>query len=89
MPICSLLEESSPRSKREGDDAWIENQGAKEEKKTSFTEAGARSWRYQSCQRIATFHKYRILQVGHTASDRIETGLFNLLRFCLGPKTLA
>lgn len=45
-----------------------------------FTEAGARSWRYQSCQRMATFHRYRMIQVGHTASDRIETGLFNLLR---------
>lgn len=70
----------SLRPKSEPDDVWIEDQGAREEKKTSSTEAGARSWRYQSCQRIATFHKYRILQVGHTASDRIETGLFNLLR---------
>jgi hypothetical protein len=52
----------------------------REERSLSFTEEGARNWRYQSCQRIATFHEYRILQVGHTASDRIETGFFNLLR---------
>ena len=51
-----------------------------QERSLSFTEEGARNWRYQSCQRIATFHGYRILQVGHTASDRIETGFFNLLR---------
>ena len=55
-------------------------EGKEEERRLSFTEEGARNWRYQSCQRIATFHGYRILQVGHTASDRIETGFFNLLR---------
>lgn len=48
--------------------------------KRSSTEEAARSWRYQSCQRLATFHRYRIIQVGHTASDRIETSLFQLLR---------
>lgn len=69
-----------PRPKSEQGDAWIEDQSAREGKRTSFTEAGARSWRYQSCQRIATFHRYQILEVGHTASDRIETGLFNLFR---------
>jgi tRNA(Ile)-lysidine synthase len=44
------------------------------------TEETARSWRYQSCQRLATFHRYRMIQVGHTAGDRVETSLFNLLR---------
>lgn len=72
---------ASHRSRSERGDALIEDQIEDQEKRRpSFTEEGARSWRYQSCQRIATFHRYRILQVGHTASDRIETGLFNLLR---------
>ena len=54
--------------------------GERNHRKWSFTEAGARRSRYQLCQRLATFHRYRILQVGHTASDRIETGVFHLLR---------
>ena len=54
--------------------------GERKQGKWSFTEAGARRSRYQSCQRLATFHRFRILQVGHTASDRIETGVFHLLR---------
>ena len=54
--------------------------GERKQGNWSFTEAGARRSRYQSCQRLATFHRFRILQVGHTASDRIETGVFHLLR---------
>ena len=54
--------------------------GQRKQGNWSFTEGGARRSRYQSCQRLATFHRFRILQVGHTASDRIETGVFHLLR---------
>ena len=54
--------------------------GEKKQRNWSFTEAGARRSRYQSCQRLATFHRFQILQIGHTASDRIETGFFHLLR---------
>ena len=54
--------------------------GERKQGNWSFTEAGARRSRYQSCQRLATFQRFRILQVGHTASDRIETGVFHLLR---------
>ena len=72
-PFASL---ASPKVSQSG----LCARAKREEKSLSFTEEGARNWRYQSCQRIATFHGYRILQVGHTASDRIETGFFNLLR---------
>ena len=54
--------------------------GERKQGNWSFTEVGARRSRYQSCQRLAAFHRFRILQVGHTASDRIETGVFHLLR---------
>jgi tRNA(Ile)-lysidine synthase len=49
-------------------------------RRRASTEETARSWRYQSCQRLATFHRCRMIQVGHTAGDRVETSLFNLLR---------
>lgn len=43
-------------------------------------EAGARSWRYNSIQRIGHFYCFSTICAGHTASDRIETVLFNLIR---------
>ncbi len=48
--------------------------------KRSTTEEAARNWRYQSCHRLATFHTCRVMAVGHTASDGVETSFFNLLR---------
>lgn len=50
------------------------------QRKRSTTEESARNWRYQSCQRLATFHTCRVITVGHTASDAVETSFFNLLR---------
>jgi hypothetical protein len=75
-PFASIASPLISRKARSG----LRTRAKREEKSLSFTEEGARNWRYQSCQRIATFHGYRILQVGHTASDRIETGFFNLFR---------
>ena len=43
-------------------------------------EATARQWRYQSLAAIAQQHNYDVLVTGHTASDRAETLLFNLMR---------
>jgi tRNA(Ile)-lysidine synthase len=44
------------------------------------TEAEARSWRYEGLTRIATQEDYTAIVTGHTASDRAETLLFNLIR---------
>lgn len=44
------------------------------------TEAEARSWRYDGLTRIATQEDYTAIVTGHTASDRAETLLFNLIR---------
>ncbi|MEN9233579.1 MAG: tRNA lysidine(34) synthetase TilS [Gloeomargarita sp. DG02_1_bins_92] len=43
-------------------------------------EAKARQWRYQALVRVATQNHYPIITTGHTASDRVETFLFNLWR---------
>lgn len=53
---------------------------SKRQEKRSTTEEAARNWRYQSCHRLATFHTCRVIKVGHTASDAVETSFFNLLR---------
>ena len=50
------------------------------QRKRSITEEAARNWRYQSCHRLAIFHTCRVITVGHTASDGVETSFFNLLR---------
>jgi tRNA(Ile)-lysidine synthase len=44
------------------------------------TEAGARQWRYQALTEIAIAHNYPYIVTGHTASDRAETLLYNLIR---------
>ncbi|NET10493.1 MAG: tRNA lysidine(34) synthetase TilS [Symploca sp. SIO2B6] len=44
------------------------------------TEAGARAWRYRMLTTTAIAHRYDLLMTGHTASDRAETLLYNLMR---------
>jgi tRNA(Ile)-lysidine synthase len=44
------------------------------------SEAAARSWRYQALSAIAKEHNYNYIVTGHTASDRAETLLYNLIR---------
>ncbi|BCL37577.1 tRNA lysidine(34) synthetase TilS [Nostoc sp. MS1] len=44
------------------------------------TEATARDWRYQALSAIAQAHNYQYIVTGHTASDRAETLLYNLMR---------
>lgn len=44
------------------------------------SEAEARTWRYQALAKIAQNKGYQIVATGHTASDRAETLLYNLMR---------
>lgn len=44
------------------------------------SEAAARHWRYQVLSLIATQNQYQYILTGHTASDRAETLLYNLIR---------
>ncbi|BAY36041.1 PP-loop protein [Nostoc sp. NIES-2111] len=44
------------------------------------SEAMARDWRYQALSAIAQAHNYKYIVTGHTASDRAETLLYNLMR---------
>ncbi|MBD0312145.1 MAG: tRNA lysidine(34) synthetase TilS, partial [Microcoleus sp. T3-bin5] len=44
------------------------------------TEAAARQWRYQALTETAIAHNYPYIVTGHTASDRAETLLYNLIR---------
>ncbi|GAA6616053.1 tRNA lysidine(34) synthetase TilS [Scytonema sp. NUACC26] len=44
------------------------------------SEAAARDWRYQVLSDIACEHKFDCIVTGHTASDRAETLLYNLIR---------
>ncbi len=44
------------------------------------SEAAARQWRYSALADIAQTHGYTCLVTGHTASDRAETLLYNLIR---------
>jgi tRNA(Ile)-lysidine synthase len=44
------------------------------------SEAAARNWRYQALSAIAQQHNYNCIVTGHTASDRAETLLYNLIR---------
>ena len=44
------------------------------------TEAAARDWRYQTLTKIAIEYNYTYIVTGHTASDRAETLLYNLIR---------
>jgi tRNA(Ile)-lysidine synthase len=43
-------------------------------------EAAARQWRYAVLSEIAQTHQYSYILTGHTASDRAETLLYNLIR---------
>jgi tRNA(Ile)-lysidine synthase len=47
---------------------------------TLASEAAAREWRYQALTDIAQLQGYSSVLTGHTASDRAETLLFNLIR---------
>ncbi|PIG92736.1 tRNA lysidine(34) synthetase TilS [Gloeocapsopsis sp. IPPAS B-1203] len=44
------------------------------------SEAAAREWRYQTLSAIAQKNNYSHIVTGHTASDRAETLLYNLIR---------
>ncbi|MGK7903036.1 MAG: tRNA lysidine(34) synthetase TilS [Hormoscilla sp.] len=44
------------------------------------SEAAARQWRYQALRAIATNSGQKYIVTGHTASDRAETLLYNLIR---------
>lgn len=44
------------------------------------SEASARTWRYSSLMTLAHDHNYQIVVTGHTASDRAETLIYNLVR---------
>lgn len=44
------------------------------------SEATARSWRYQVLTSLAQINNYQYIVTGHTASDRAETLLYNLMR---------
>jgi len=44
------------------------------------SEAAARQWRYQALSMIAQENHYNCIVTGHTASDRAETLLYNLIR---------
>ncbi|MGF1492397.1 MAG: tRNA lysidine(34) synthetase TilS [Microcoleaceae cyanobacterium] len=46
----------------------------------STTEAAARQWRYQVLAEIAKTNNYTYVVTGHTATDRAETLLYNLVR---------
>jgi tRNA(Ile)-lysidine synthase len=46
----------------------------------SPSEAAARSWRYEALQSIAEAQDFQAIVTGHTASDRAETLLHNLVR---------
>ena len=45
-----------------------------------FTEQKARNWRFLTFQRITQFYLLNVIVTGHSKSDRIETGLFNIFR---------
>jgi tRNA(Ile)-lysidine synthase len=44
------------------------------------SEATARNWRYRVLESVALTHDYSCIVTGHTASDRAETLLYNLMR---------
>ncbi|MBW4612998.1 MAG: tRNA lysidine(34) synthetase TilS [Desmonostoc vinosum HA7617-LM4] len=44
------------------------------------SEATARDWRYQALSAIAQANNYQYIVTGHTASDRAETLVYNLMR---------
>ena len=46
------------------------------------SETSARNWRYELIKQIAHSHQYRAIITAHTASDRLETFMYNLIRGC-------
>ena len=48
--------------------------------KKILNEKNSRSFRYQIFHRISYFYDYKILAIGHTKTDQIETFLLNLFR---------
>ncbi|BAZ66356.1 tRNA(Ile)-lysidine synthetase [Fischerella sp. NIES-4106] len=50
------------------------------EREAVQTEAAAREWRYKVLSAIAQQHNYQYVVTGHTASDRAETLIYNLIR---------
>ena len=48
--------------------------------KSLITENRAREWRQENYQRITSFSNCNQLSIGHTASDRIETAFWHLIR---------
>ncbi|MBW4431748.1 MAG: tRNA lysidine(34) synthetase TilS [Pelatocladus maniniholoensis HA4357-MV3] len=50
------------------------------EREAVQTEAAAREWRYKVLSAIAQQHNYQYVITGHTASDRAETLIYNLIR---------
>jgi tRNA(Ile)-lysidine synthase len=48
------------------------------------SEAAARAWRYDCFEKLAVAYGYGAVVTGHTASDRAETLLYNLMRGCGG-----
>ena len=57
-----------------------EDTGVEKGSGSMATEAGARAWRYQVLTDTAMTHGYSAIVTGHTASDRAETLLYNLMR---------
>lgn len=45
-----------------------------------FSEQKSRNWRYSKFRRLSHFYNYNIVVTGHTATDRIETILLQLIR---------
>ena len=45
-----------------------------------FSEKKSRNWRYYQFKRLSFFYKYEIITTAHTATDRIETTFFQLIR---------
>ena len=44
-----------------------------------MSEAAARSWRYKALLKIANHNNYQFIITGHTATDRAETLVYNLI----------
>jgi tRNA(Ile)-lysidine synthetase-like protein len=45
-----------------------------------FSEQKSRNWRYYQFKRLSFFYRYEIITTAHTATDRIETTFFQLIR---------